>query len=148
MSFHYEFQKILDLKEKEKEQLQLSLSSSLKALEKEKIRHCELLQKRATLENRLLNKQAETTNIYELLDIYCFQQTLEKHIMHSGQRLLKAEKEVERKIEQVAEKAKEEKSWQMLKRREWLRYKYEEERTEQKNLDEISTNLFIRGYHS
>lgn len=148
MSYQFSLQKLLDLKEKEKEQLQSSLSSSVKKLEDEKIVQSGLLQRQNELQTQLIRKQEESTNISVLVGLHTYQKRLEQKIVQSSQRVVKAEKDVDRKMQQVVDKSKEAKTFHLLKDRERLRFQYEQDRIEQNQLDEISVNLFLRGNQS
>ncbi len=148
MSYHFSLQKILDLKEKEKEQLQSALSTSMKQLNEEQVIYTGLMEKKDILEQQLLQSQVESTNISYLIGLHSFQQHLEKNVQQSKQRVTKAEKEVDRKMQQVIDKSKEEKTYGILKSRERTRYMYEQNRTEQNVLDEISINLYMRRTQS
>lgn len=145
MSYQFSLQKILDLKEKEKEQLQSALSVSLKKLEEENRHNQFLKQQMNEIENQLIHTQQNKTSVSMLLSLHAYHQKLEKSVQQSQQRIVKAEKDVQRKTQQVIEKAKEEKTYQILKAREWEKYRYEQNRIEQNVLDEISTNLYIRS---
>lgn len=146
MSYHFSLQKILDLKEKEKEQLQSALSLSLKKLEDEKKQHQQLQQNMNEIEAQLVHTQQGKTNVAMLMNLHAYHQKLEKSVQLSQQRMVKAEKDVQRKLQQVVDKAKEEKTYQILKSREWKKFQYEQNRLEQNVLDEISNGIYVRSH--
>lgn len=148
MSYQFSLQKLLDLKEKEKEQLQSALSSSVKKLEDEKSAQSSLLQKQEEIGVQLIRKQEEAIHVSYLVGLHTYQKKLEQKIVQSSQRVAKAEKDVDRKMQQVVEKSKEAKTFQLLKERERFRFQYEQNRVEQSQLDEISVNLFLRESQS
>lgn len=148
MTYQFSLQKLLDLKEKEKELLQSGLSISMKQLEDEKLQHTGLLQQKDDVDQQMLRMQKESTSIALLSGYHQFQQRLEKNIHLSNQRVVKAEKDVDRKLQQVVDKSKEEKTYQILKDREHIRFQYDQNRREQNQLDEISVNLYLRGIES
>lgn len=145
MKYRYPLQKILDLKEKEKEMFQVSLSSSISKLEKEKELYHRLQENINSLENDWTNKQQGVLSIADWAEWYSYKQLMEKKLSEKSKHLQRVEQEVERKREQVVEKAREVKIYQILKTRDYSRYLATENRKEQIMLDEISANSYIRA---
>ncbi len=148
MNYQFSLQKLLDLKEKEKEQLQSALSSSIKKLEDEKIIQTGLITRRDEVETQLIKMQEESTSVSFLMGLHTYQKRLDQNIVKSSHRVAKAEKDLDRKMQQVVDKSKETKTYQLLKARERSRFQYEQNRMEQNQLDEISVNLYLRGMQS
>jgi flagellar FliJ protein len=145
MKYRYPLQKILDLKEKEKEMLQVSLSSSLNKLEKEKENYQRLQENINSLEHDWAMNQQRILSIADWAEWYSYKQLMEKKLNEKAIHLQRVEQEVERKREQVLEKAREVKIYQILKARDYTRYLATENRKEQIVLDEISANSYIRA---
>lgn len=148
MTYQFSLQKLLDLKEKEKELLQSALSTAMKNLEEEQLIQSKLMNQRNDVGNQLVRLQEESTPISILMGLHSFQQRLEKNIVQSSQRVAKSEQDVNQKMQQVVDKSKEERTYQILKDRELRRFTYEQNRKEQNDLDEISMNLYLRGIGS
>lgn len=148
MSYQFSLSKILDLKEKEKEQLQNSLASSMQILDDENLIHSSLLDRKAEVDQLVIESQETSINISSLIGLHNYQQRLMQTITQSKQRVVKAEKDVDRKRKQVIDKAKEAKTYQLLKAREFARYVYEQNRIEQNQLDEISVNQYLKEAQS
>jgi flagellar protein FliJ len=143
MSFHYSFQKILDMKEKEKEQAEMSYSKSMQTLQVEQKRLSTLQQTKEEMERRMTRNE-ESISLSELKDSYQYLHHLQKLVLQAHHTTIQAEKEVEHKQEILTEKAMDEKVWSKLKDKSYVRYIETMKATEQKELDEIAIARYYR----
>ena len=142
-SFHYSFQKIVDLKTSEKTQAEWLLSTALSALSAEEQ---SLQQLRETkLEWELKLQDASKLGV-PLADLQMIGQYLD-YIQSRIELKLKDIRQAERKVEQIrsklADKMKDEKVWLKAKDHAFDRFKQALQLKEQNELDEMATVRFM-----
>lgn len=144
MAYSFPLQRILDLKEREKESLVRSLADSLKkkeTAEKEYIETCHIQQR---AEEHLSRIPEQGIQVKELLEQYRFIQQVAGKVKRAEEILSTLEKEVEREMEKVKGKEIEVKTYRLLRENGYRKWLNEEEKKEQKALDEISIHSFLK----
>ncbi|WP_245605601.1 flagellar export protein FliJ [Thermicanus aegyptius] len=144
MAYSFPLQRILDLKEREKEFLVRSLADSLQKKETAEKEYIETRHIQQRAEEHLSRIPEQGIQVKELLEQYRFIQQVAGKVKRAEEILSTLEKEVEREMEKVKGKEMEVKTYRRLREngyREWLN---EEEKKEQKALDEISIHSFLK----
>lgn len=144
-TFHYPFQKILDLKENEKEFAQIQMAEAIKNQEVSLRKNQEIYQKIIGIENEKNQKQQNGVNISEL-------RMLESYISQLKEQLLSAERELEQMESHVNQtqshlriKVQEEKTWINLKNHKQSQFENKVKVSEQSFFDEMAANRYYRA---
>ncbi|WP_404330211.1 flagellar export protein FliJ [Mesobacillus maritimus] len=144
-TFHYPFQRILDLKENEKDFAQIQMAEAIKKQEESLRKNQEIYQKIIEVENEKNQKQLDGVNIFEL-------RMLENYIDQLKNQLLSAERDLERLDTHVVQtqshlcvKVQEEKTWLNLKNQRRKQFDQEMKQSEQALFDEMAANRFYRA---
>jgi flagellar FliJ protein len=143
-SFHYPFQRILDIKEKEKESSQFKMAKAIQRQEKVEVRLSELQANMSSVQSQLNSKQQQGVSITELRMMEDYIEHLRKCLSLEYSEFKFAKKNVEKKQEVLLEKLKEEKTWIVLKEKQEQEFFEQSKIQEQSQLDEMATTRFYR----
>ena len=142
--FQFQLQKVLDLKEKEKEQAEWAFGKSVQMKNEEEGKLVRLYEHRDDMAQMLVKAQEQACSASQLIMISQYRQSVERTIRHQRQTVQGLELEVERCQVRLRERMKESQLWQRLRERSLEQFREEEKAREQKELDEIGTQLYLR----
>lgn len=143
-SFQFHLQKVLDLKEKEKEQAEWAYGKSIQRKNEEEWRLSRLTEHHDEMTQMLQDVQTHTCSAAQLIQIAEYRQSVEKSIANQQRTLRGCEQEVERCQSRLTERMKDSQLWQRLRERSLRHFLDAERIREQKELDEIGTQLYLR----
>ena len=143
-SFTFHLQKVLDLKEKEREQAEWAYGRSVQRKTEEEGKLLELFERSDDMARMLVKVQEQPCKASQLSMISQYRQAVERSIHHQQQTVLGMEQEVERCQMRLRERMRESKLWQRMRERSLALYLEAEKAREQKELDEIGTQLYLR----
>ncbi len=115
-TFHYPFQKILDLKENEKEFAQIQMAEAIKQQEASLRKSQEIYRKIIEIENEKKLKQQAGVNIFELRMLENYIDQLKEQLLSAELELAKTESNVTKTQSDLRLKVQEEKTWVNLKK--------------------------------
>ncbi len=141
--FTFKFENIKSIKESlekkiEKELALIDLEINKKETEIKEIFELKLNRKRDLLKNKKIKGS-------ELHFHSTYDKTLDSRIEEFRQQLEQLKKKREEKLEELTEKSKEVKMFELLKEKHKIDFMKEERRFEQKEFDDIATKRFARG---
>ncbi|MEK3882138.1 flagellar export protein FliJ [Paenibacillus sp. PL2-23] len=142
-SFHYSFQKIVDLKTSEKTQAEWVLSTALSSLQEEEKSLHELREIKSDWENKLQEASQTGMPLSDLRLIGDYIDHLQLRIEQKLKDVWQAERKVEQNRSKLADKMKDEKVWLKAKDHALDRFKQALQLKEQNELDEMATVRFI-----
>lgn len=142
-SFKYTFQKIVDLKGSEKTQAEWILSDALAALRAEQAILDQFMQEQKSWELKLEQSVLAAIPLSEVLIINQYIEYCAENIKLKQQDIMKAERNVFQKRQELASKMKEEKVWHKAKEHAFDKFKYETQIKEQNELDEMASIRFM-----
>ena len=142
-SFHYSFQKVVDLKTSQKTQQEWLLSSALGALSAEEKSLHELQETKLEWEERLQAASQRAVPLAELQIIGQYLDYLQTCIESKLLDVRKAERVVEQNRSKLADRMKDEKVWLKAKDHAMDRFRQALQLKEQNELDEMATVRFI-----
>jgi len=142
-SFKYTFQKIVDLKGSEKTQAEWILSDALAALRAEQALLEQYSKEQKSWELKLEQSVLEAIPLSEVLIINQYIEYCAERIKLKQQDIMKAERNVFQKRQDLASKMKEEKVWHKAKEHAFDKFKYETQLKEQNELDEMASIRFM-----
>lgn len=142
--FQFHLQKVLDLKEKEKEQAEWAFGKSVQRKNDEEWKLYRLHEHHDEMTLLLQEAQTQTCSAAELIQITHYKQSVERSIRNQKRTLHGCEQDVERCQSRLAERMKESRLWQRLREKSLSHYLDAEKMREQKELDEIGTQLYLR----
>jgi len=142
-SFHYSFQKVVDLKSSQKTQAEWMLSSALGALSAEEKSLHELRDTKQEWEDRLQAASQRAVPLAELQIIGQYLDYLQACIESKLLDVKKAERVVEQNRSKLADRMKDEKVWLKAKDHAMDRFRQALQLKEQNELDEMATVRFI-----
>ncbi|WP_150267655.1 flagellar export protein FliJ [Paenibacillus tepidiphilus] len=142
MRFHYNFQKVVDLKSNEKTQAEWMLSSALGELQAQEKSLDQLLEQRSTLLLELQNAAEHKTPMAKIREMQNYVEYLDLCISRKHTDINRAHAEVQIKQDQLSTKMLDEKVW--LKARDKALNLFQQEMIlrEQNELDEMATVRF------
>jgi flagellar FliJ protein len=143
-TFQFHLQKVLDLKEKEKEQAEWAFGQSVQRKNEEEWKLTRLTEHRDELTRMLHTVQTERCSAAQLIEITRYRQSVERSIASQQRTLHGCYQEVERCQRRLTERMQESQLWQRLREKAQEHFREEEKRREQKELDEIGTQLYLR----
>jgi flagellar FliJ protein len=143
-TFQFHLQKLLDLKEKEKEQAEWAFGQSVQRKNEEERKLYQLTELRDEMTRMLHTVQAERCSAAQLIEINRYRQSVERSIASQQRTLYGCHQEVERCQRRLSERMQESQLWQRLKEKAYEHFREAEKRLEQKELDEIGTQLYLR----
>lgn len=142
--FQFHLQKVLDLKEKEKEQAEWAFGKSIQRKNEEEWRLYQLHEHHDEMSIKLQEAQMQTCSAAQLIQITQYRQSVERSITNQKRTLHGCEQEVDRCQSRLTERMKETQLWQRLREKSLNHYLEEQKAREQKELDEIGTQLYLR----
>lgn len=142
-SFHYSFQKIVDLKSSEKTQAEWVLSTALSALSDEEKSLQQLRESMLEWEQKLLEASEQGVPLSDLRLIGQYLDHLQSRIELKLKDVLQAERTVAQNRSKLADKMKDEKVWLKAKDHAFDRFKQALQLKEQNDLDEMATVRFM-----
>ncbi|WP_255438250.1 flagellar export protein FliJ [Ammoniphilus sp. YIM 78166] len=140
----FRFQKLMDLKTKEKDEIKTKYAESLQALHAQQ-QELETLQAMILeWEHKCSNWGGESVPIQQLASISSYIQHLEQLVSRKLKDIDFAEQEANHYHSQLTEKTKECQVWDHWKEKDYQEYKHAAIRMEQKEMDELALQRFIR----
>jgi flagellar FliJ protein len=143
-TFRFQLQKVLDLKEKEKEQAEWALGESVQRRNEEETKLYQLAEHHEQMTNMLHSVQASSCSAAQLIEITRYRQSVERSIAAQRRTLFGCEQEVEQRKHRLTERMQEMQLWQRLREKAREHFVEAEKSHEQKWLDEIGTQLYLR----
>lgn len=135
--FIFKLQSFLSVKEKIEEQKKNDYGKALNQLEQEKHKKQELLTTQSSTISQLKQKINEGTKPSEIKQYNHFIAYVENEIIKQQEVIIKAQKLVEKKREELVNAMKDRKMLEILKENEYIEYIKEEKKAEQKFIDEL-----------
>lgn len=142
--FKFHLQKVLDLKEKEKEQAEWAFGKSIQRKNEEEWKLFQLHEHHDQMTNLLQEVQEQTCSAAQLISITQYQQSVARSITNQQRTLSGCEQDVERCQSHLTERMQESQLWNRLRERSLHQFLDAEKQREQKELDEIGTQLYLR----
>ncbi|MFD2371297.1 flagellar export protein FliJ [Brevibacillus sp. GCM10020057] len=142
--FQFHLQKVLDLKEKEKEQAEWAFGKSVQRKNEEEWKLYRLHERHDEMSLLIQEAQTQTCSAAQLIQITQYKQSVERSIQNQKRTLQGCERDVERCQSHLTERMKESQLWQRLRDKFHTQYMDAERMREQKELDEIGTQLYLR----
>ncbi|MCR8656252.1 flagellar export protein FliJ [Paenibacillus endoradicis] len=142
-SFKYTFQKIVDLKGSEKTQAEWILSDALAELRAEQDLLEQYVQEQKSWELKLEQSVLEAIPLSEVLIINQYIEYCAESIKLKQKDIMRAERKVFQKRQELASKMKEEKVWHKAKEHAFDKFKHETQLKEQNELDEMASIRFM-----
>lgn len=142
--FKFHLQKVLDLKEKEKEQAEWAFGKSIQRKNEEEWKLFQLHEHHDQMTNLLQDVQEQTCSAAQLISITQYQQSVARSITNQQRTLSGCEQDVERCQSRLTERMQESQLWNRLRERSLHQFLDAEKQREQKELDEIGTQLYLR----
>ncbi|OUS71599.1 flagellar export protein FliJ [Paenibacillus sp. MY03] len=142
-TFHYSFQKVVDLKTSQKTQAEWLLSDALSALSVQEMSLRELVLAKEEWEEKLQRSAQQVMPLSEVRIIGEYLEHLQTCIDKKRLDVLQAERVVEHSRSRLADKVKDEKVWLKAKDHAWDRFRHALQLKEQNELDEMATVRFM-----
>ena len=142
-TFHYSFQKVVDLKSSQKTQAEWLLSDALTALSVEEMSLRELMLAKEEWDEKLQRSAQQAIPLSEVRMIGQYLEHLQTCIDKKRLDVKQAERVVERNRSQLADKVKDEKVWLKAKDHAWDKFRHALQLKEQNELDEMATVRFM-----
>ncbi|MFS0553050.1 flagellar export protein FliJ [Brevibacillus sp. 179-C9.3 HS] len=142
--FQFHLQKVLDLKEKEKEQAEWAFGKSIQRKNEEEWKLSQLTDHHEEMTMKLQEVQMQTCSAAQLISITQYQQSVARSITNQQRTLHGCEQDVERCQSRLTERMKESQLWQRLREKSLHQFLDDQKQREQKELDEIGTQLYLR----
>ncbi|MEJ8546487.1 flagellar export protein FliJ [Brevibacillus borstelensis] len=142
--FQFHLQKVLDVKEKEKEQAEWAFGKSIQRKNEEEWKLGQLHELHEEATGMLHSAQAQTVSVAHLMEITRYRQSVERSISNQKLTVYGCEQEMERCQQHLTERMKETQLWHKLREKAHRQFLEAEKQREQKELDEIGTQLYLR----
>lgn len=142
--FQFHLQKVLDLKEKEKEQAEWAFGKSIQRKNEEEWKLVQLTEQHDEMTHMLEEAQMQMCSAAQLISIAQYQQAVSRSITRQQRTLRGCEQDVERCQSHLTERMKESQLWQRLREKSLHQFLDEQRQREQKEMDEIGTQLYLR----
>ncbi len=143
-AFRFHLQKVLDLKEKEKEQAEWAFGKSVQRRNEEKNKLLRLAEHLEEMTEKLHSIQANLCSAAQLHEMNRYRQSVERSVATQRRTLYGCEQEVEQCKHRLTERMQETQLWQRLREKAQEHFVETEKNHEQKWLDEIGTQLYLR----
>lgn len=143
-NFQFHLQKILDLKEKEKEQAEWAFGKSVQKKNEEETKLFQLTERRNEVTESLYSLQSETRSVADLMQVVRYQQSVDRAIESQRRTINGCEQEIERCQTKLTFHMTESKLWNRLKEKAKENFDENNKQREQKELDEIGINRYLR----
>ncbi|WP_270180642.1 flagellar export protein FliJ [Alkalihalobacillus sp. CinArs1] len=141
--YKFPFQRILDMKENEKEQVQLEMAETLKVQSNLEQEIAMLEQKVNSFRETLEKRQFEGLSVTELIEEEAHVSFWDQKLNEKKEALRQLDEQVSGHQENLAEKVREEKTWQSIKEKRREEHNREIKLIEQNELDSFNT---VRAY--
>lgn len=142
VQYTYRFERVLTLREQEKQQAEIAYKESVRKFEEVATRLYELLKQKENL-IEFQNEQLKTgSTINEIHHFATFLESLEKTIADVQQKVIQARAKMNWHEQKLVEKNMEVRKLEKMKERDFENFKFEQDRSEMKFLDEISSLLY------
>ncbi len=143
--FNFRLQKVLDVRKYKEEVKKQELAALLLEYQKEQEFLNYLKFNQDKYQKELREKQVGALDVFELIFYYTYLFKLHQDIEQQINTLCKLQEQIDLKREEVIQAQKERKIVEKLKDKKWIDFKKELDLSEQKFLDEIGINKFVRG---
>lgn len=143
--FNFRLQKVLDVRKYKEEVKKQELAALLLEYQKEQEFLNYLKFNQDKYQKELREKQVGAIDVFELIFYYTYLFKLHQDIERQINTLCKLQEQIDLKREEVIQAQKERKIVEKLKDKKWIDFKKELDLSEQKFLDEIGINKFVRG---
>lgn len=143
--FVFRFQKIMDIKENEKEEAKMEYAESLSRLREQEQELAHLLNLKKQWELRWNDIEKQPVSIQLLLEIQTYLRHLNQQIQKKRNKIFRAEQEADSFQQTLIDKSKELQVWEKWKDKSFLEYQEVELQCEQKIMDELGLQQFVRG---
>ncbi len=142
--FKYRFEPMLKVREHKEKERQKELAEAQGQVVEQKGKLTELDKHRVSTFDHQRKKLIGNISVAETLVCSRYLVRLKRDRIAGTEFLRGLEREVEKRRQKLVEAAKERKMYELLKEKQKTRHRKEIEKVEQKDLDEISTNTFLR----
>lgn len=142
MKFHYNFQKVVDLKGNERTQAEWMLSNALGELEAQEKSLAELTEQRNKMLLHLQEAAEQCSSMNKIRELQDYVDFLDNCIVRKHQQINAAHQEVVRKQDELNEKAVDEKVWLKAREKALSLFQHNMNLREQNDLDEMATVRF------
>ncbi|QQZ07947.1 flagellar export protein FliJ [Heyndrickxia vini] len=143
MKYQYKFEKILSLKEREKDEALSTYQKSVKRFENVAEELYQLLKKKEDLLDFQTSKLETGLSIQEIRHHQRFITNLEKSIKHYQDLVINARNQMNWYEQKLQEKNIEMKKYEKLKEKDFEKYLFLIQEMENKQIDEISTQIYF-----
>ncbi|KYD00008.1 flagellar biosynthesis chaperone FliJ [Heyndrickxia sporothermodurans] len=143
MKYQYKFEKILSLKEREKDEALSTYQKSVKRFENVAEELYQLLKKKEDLLDFQTSKLETGLSIQEIRHHQRFITNLEKSIKHYQDLVINARNQMNWYEQKLQEKNIEVKKYEKLKEKDFEKYLFLLQEIENKQIDEISTQIYF-----
>lgn len=143
-TYQFHLQKILDLKEKEKEQAEWAFGKSVQRKNEEENKLYQLKELREGVTESLFTLQQQSCNAFQLMQVVHYQQSVDRAIETQKRTLYGCEQEIEKCQTKLTFHMQESKLWNRLKEKSQDVFHEANKQREQKELDEIGINRYLR----
>ncbi|WP_041667333.1 flagellar export protein FliJ [Acetohalobium arabaticum] len=137
-------EKVLDYRQQEEDMIQQELTKIQSVLKKEKEKLNKLVTNKCEIQTKLKEKESNGINLQQAVMYRDHLEVLAAEIEEQKQVVAQIKEEFEKCRSRLLDKTKECKMLNKLKERQFANYKEEFLKEEQKNIDELATNNFIR----
>lgn len=142
--FRFRFQKVMDMKQNEKEQAKAEYAGFLLQITQKEQELEGIQDLKRQWEEKWLGFQNQSVSIHTLLDTQVYIQHLENQIRIKKQELGFIEQQADEYQQRLIEKTKEVQVWETWKDKKALEYQEEFNQLEQKLMDELGLQRYIR----
>ncbi|MFZ7104594.1 MAG: flagellar export protein FliJ [Peptococcaceae bacterium] len=141
--FHFRLESLLNIVKHKEEETKKALADALRGLKQTQTELLELSQLQTQALRILVETQKGKISINELINGHQYCQLLKKEVENKQRELIKNERKVEEVRNNLKEINKKRKMLEKLKEKDFTTFMLDEEKNLQKELDEISGNLFF-----
>ncbi len=138
-AYHYRFENVLVVRDQEKSEMELAFKNSVRQFEDVATKLYDMLKKK---EDVLATQQERMTIGFNVDDIHHFSRFitgLEKSIADMQQKVVQARSKMNWHEEKLVEKTLEVRKYEKMKEKDLSEFKFEQERLEMNQLDELSS---------
>ncbi|WP_335870716.1 flagellar export protein FliJ [Bacillus sp. 2205SS5-2] len=141
--FQFKFDKILSIKEQEKEEVYYNYQNSIHSFEKAAEKLYETLKKKEDLETYQADQLVKGFAVQEIRHFQTFIMNMDKTISYYQDQVMKARNKMKWLEQKFSEKNMEVKQFEKIKENDASAYKLEQQKEENKMLDELSVMKFV-----
>ncbi|MGD8191015.1 flagellar export protein FliJ [Brevibacillus ginsengisoli] len=143
-TYQFHLQKVLDLKEKEKEQAEWAFGKSVQRKNEEESKLYHLKELRSGVTDSIVNLQQKSCSVSDLMKMVRYQQSMDRAIESQKRTVSGCEQEIEKCQTKLTFHMQESKLWNRLKEKSQDVFLELNKQREQKELDEIGINRYLR----